>query len=100
MLAPSCNPYYFVFSFMTDDTDILIIGAGATGLMAARDLAKAGKKVTLLEARNRCGGRIHTLNDPPPFNTIELGAEFVHDDPPVTLKLLREANIPYHHTGE
>jgi monoamine oxidase len=99
LLAPSCNPCYFVFSFMTDHTDILIIGAGAAGLMAARSLAKAGKNVTLLEARNRCGGRIHTLNEGPPYDAVELGAEFVHDDPPVTLKLLKEANIPYYHTG-
>ena len=75
-----------------ENTDIIIIGAGAAGLMAAYELSKAGKKVMVLEARNRAGGRIHTLNAP--FSTYaELGAEFVHGDLPVTLQLLKEAGI-------
>jgi monoamine oxidase len=74
-------------------TEILIIGAGAAGLMAAHELAKAEKKVTILEARNRTGGRIHTLDNASFFKYAELGAEFVHGDLPVTLKLLKEAKI-------
>lgn len=72
---------------------IIVIGAGAAGLMAAYTLVKAGKKVTILEARNRTGGRIHTLYDTSFFNKAELGAEFIHGDLPLTLKLLNEAGI-------
>jgi monoamine oxidase len=73
-------------------TDVIIIGAGAAGLMAAYTLVKAGKTVTILEARNRLGGRIHTINEK--FSSpTELGAEFVHGDLPVTLALLEEAGI-------
>jgi monoamine oxidase len=74
---------------------VLIIGAGAAGLMAAHALAKAGKNPIVLEARNRIGGRIHTLSDESFLNHTELGAEFIHGDLPVTLNLLKEANIPY-----
>jgi monoamine oxidase len=75
--------------------DVLVIGAGAAGLMAAMQLARKGKKVLVLEARNRTGGRIHTLvNDDFPEG-VELGAEFVHGQLPVTLGLLKEAKIPH-----
>jgi monoamine oxidase len=76
-----------------DPTHILIVGAGAAGLMAGRELARAGKKVTILEARVRCGGRI----DPLPVRVFgypaEGGAEFVHGAAPVTRALMREAGL-------
>ncbi|TSD67394.1 FAD-dependent oxidoreductase [Inquilinus sp. KBS0705] len=74
---------------------VIVIGAGAAGLMAAHALAKAGRKVIVLEARNRTGGRIYTISDNLFFKDTELGAEFVHGNLPVTLKLLKEAAIPY-----
>jgi monoamine oxidase len=72
---------------------IVVIGAGAAGLMAARELARAGKRVTILEARDRCGGRIHPLPSADFGYPAEGGAEFVHGEPPVTHGLLREAGL-------
>ncbi|WP_375312344.1 NAD(P)/FAD-dependent oxidoreductase [Bradyrhizobium sp. A5] len=72
---------------------IVIVGAGAAGLMTARALARAGKSVTILEARERCGGRIHPLPASEFGYPADAGAEFIHGDAPVTRALLREAGL-------
>jgi polyamine oxidase len=57
---------------------VAIIGAGMAGLTAARQLADAGVEVTVFEARNRIGGRIHTSTE---FGfPIEIGANWIHGD--------------------
>jgi len=86
-------------STVMKNADVMVIGAGAAGLMAACTLARAGKKVIVLEACNRTGGRIRTINDTMFFEHAELGAEFVHGNLPLTLQLLHEANIAYHPAG-
>jgi monoamine oxidase len=74
-------------------THILVVGAGAAGLMTARELVRAGKQITVLEARDRCGGRIYPLPGQEFGYPAEGGAEFVHGAAPVTRALLREAQI-------
>ncbi len=71
--------------------DVIIVGAGMAGLSAGRALAEAGENVTLLESRNRVGGRVHTLRAGD--ETFELGAEFVHGRPPELWQIIHDANL-------
>jgi monoamine oxidase len=73
--------------------DVIIIGAGAAGLAAARVLSDAGRSAVVLEARDRMGGRIHTIRDSKLQIPIELGAEFIHGRPEATWKLVRESGL-------
>lgn len=72
---------------------VLIVGAGAAGLMAGCELARAGTRVTILEARERCGGRICPLPADEFGYAAAGGAEFVHGDAPVTSALVRAAGL-------
>ena len=63
---------------MQADTDVLILGAGAAGLSAAVELARAGMDVAIVEARERIGGRMYTTYDPATNAAVEFGAEFIH----------------------
>lgn len=74
-------------------THIVVVGAGAAGLTAARELVRAGKRVTILEARERCGGRIYPLPAQEFGYPAEGGPEFVHGAAPVTRSLMREARL-------
>ena len=71
----------------------VVIGAGAAGLMTARELARAGKRVTILEARDRCGGRIWPLPEAEFGYPAEAGPEFIHGAAPVTSALVKQAGL-------
>jgi monoamine oxidase len=74
----------------------IVIGAGAAGLAAARDLSRAGHEVIVLEARDRIGGRVYTHRDPESPVPIELGAEFVHGKSPALWQIANAANLRLH----
>ena len=73
---------------MTGQADVVVVGAGAAGLTAAKTLVDAGREVIVLEARDRVGGRLLTEQRdghyvemggqwlaPPAFTTLHLGWE-------------------------
>jgi monoamine oxidase len=75
------------------DADVLVVGAGIAGLAAAERLAAAGRRVLVLEARDRIGGRIHTAHDPELDVPVELGAEFVHGHPVELIELIERLRL-------
>jgi monoamine oxidase len=80
--------------------DVVVLGAGIAGLAAAERLGAAGRRVVVLEARDRIGGRIHTVDDPGLNLPIELGAEFVHGRPIELVSLVRDSGLTLESVSE
>lgn len=78
---------------MGNEFDVMILGAGAAGLAAARRLVRENLKIVMIDARDRLGGRIHTIDAPGFPMPIDLGAEFVHGSPPETWELIRAGHL-------
>src|SRR5580765_2658188 len=75
--------------------NIIILGGGVSGLMSARELSKQAYVVTILEATDRLGGRIHTIRNSLFTQPVEKGVEFIHGNLPLTIGLLNESGIEY-----
>ncbi len=81
------------------DADVVVIGAGAAGLAAARESAGRSLRAHVLEARERVGGRVWPVAFEDAAVPAELGAEFIHGQAQETAALLREAGITAIATG-
>ncbi|MEN8584487.1 NAD(P)/FAD-dependent oxidoreductase [Burkholderia sp. RS01] len=73
------------------DRDVVVVGAGPSGLTAARALKKAGLTVAVLEARDRVGGR--TWTDTVDGAMLEIGGQWVSPDQTALLALLDELGL-------
>ena len=73
------------------ERDVVIIGAGASGLTAATELKKAGLTVAVLEARDRVGGRLWT--DDIDGATLEIGGQWVSPDQDALIDTLAELGL-------
>jgi monoamine oxidase len=73
---------------------VLVAGAGLAGLTAARDLEASGAEVTVVEARDRVGGRVHTIRDGfEGAQHAEAGADLIESEQTHVLDLVRELDL-------
>ncbi len=82
--------------------DAIVVGAGIAGLVAARELSRAGKQVLVLEARNRVGGRLLSREIAPGV-WIDLGGQWLGPTQERAYALARELGaelFPTYHEGE
>lgn len=61
---------------VSEETDVVVVGGGIAGLITARELGKRGLRVTVLEARDRLGGRVWT--DHRLGRDLEIGGTWLH----------------------
>ncbi len=87
---------------MAEAADVLVVGAGLAGLIAARDLTAAGRSVLVLEARDRVGGRV-VNQDIGNGKIVEMGGQWAGPTQDRLLALAQElgvATFPTYDTGQ
>lgn len=77
--------------------DVIVVGGGVSSLYAARLLQGKGLMVHLLEAQERLGGRLHTVESPAGY-PIDLGGQWVGAQHEKLLALCRTHQVPLHET--
>lgn len=76
---------------MNDNYQVIVVGAGIAGLVAAYELQKAGINVAILESSNSSGGRMATTNYHD--SIIDTGAQFLSSGYPILGSLIKELNL-------
>lgn len=94
-LAPTGATKFFSRQKAARPRKVIVIGAGLAGLTAAYELTHAGHEVSVLEARNRAGGRVFTVREPFADGLYaECGAEWVESNHEYLLRYLDEFGLP------
>ena len=70
---------------------VAVVGGGITGLVAARELARAGVSVTVLEATEHLGGQVHTVDFA--GERVDVGAEALHRGIPAVAQLIDDLGL-------
>ena len=79
---------------------VVVVGAGFSGLAAAYELSRAGYEVTVVEARNRVGGRVLTFSDLVPGKHVEGGGELIGSNHPAWLAYAKQFGLQFLDVGE
>ena len=79
---------------------VVVIGAGFSGLAAAYELTRAGYDVTVVEARNRVGGRVISFSDMVPGKNVEGGGELVGSNHPTWMGYGKQFKLNFLDVGE
>ncbi len=95
MSQPGSEDYKVEFPIESSKPHVLIVGAGFAGLCAGHHLVEQGWQVTVLEARDRVGGRVHSLRDFACEQTIEGGAELIGTNHQLWMKLAIQFGLSF-----
>lgn len=74
--------------------EVVVVGGGAAGIMAARHLHDHGVPTIVLEAHNSIGGRAKSLKGFLDWKDIDLGAEFIHGDKTLLKRIVDQRGYP------
>ena len=73
---------------------VIVVGAGFAGLAAAHELMCAGFKTIVVDRASRVGGRVSTLRNFLPGDTIEAGGELIGTNHPLWLAYAKRFDLP------